>query len=80
MQITGTGSGVQGQWCETTKQIRFQVADNAFSYAMPHPNAPDNRTPVYAATLASDGTFESTQNSSTMTGRVIGSLRRVSDE
>ena len=73
VQITGTGSGAQRQWCETTTQIVFQVASNAFSYAMPHPNAPDNRTPVYAATIASDGTFKSTLNSGTMTGRATGS-------
>jgi hypothetical protein len=72
VQITGMGSGVQRQWCETPPQIVFQVSNNAFSYAMPHPNAPDNPTPVYAATIAPDGAFRSSIGSGTMNGRVIG--------
>jgi hypothetical protein len=72
VQITGLGSGVQQQWCETDPQIVFQVTNNAFSYAMPHPNAPNNPTPVYSATIASDGSFRSSLPSGTMTGRVTG--------
>ncbi len=72
VQITGLGSGVKQQWCETDPQIIFQVTHNAFSYAMPHPNAPNNPTPVYSATIASDGSFRSSLSSGTMTGRVTG--------
>jgi hypothetical protein len=72
VQITGLGSGTQRQWCETDPQIVFQVSNNAFSYAQPHPNAPNNPTPVYAATIASDGTFRSSLANGTMTGRVAG--------
>jgi hypothetical protein len=72
VQITGLGSGVQQQWCETEPQIAFQVTHNAFSYAMPHPNAPNNPTPVYSATIASDGTFRSGLATGTMTGRITG--------
>ena len=67
-----TVSGVQRQWCETTPEIVFQVTSNPFSYPMPHPNAPENPTPVYAATIASDGTFQSILNSGRMTDRVVG--------
>ena len=73
VQITGLGSGVQQQWCETDPQIAFQVTNNAFSYAMPHPNAPNNPTPIYSATIAPDGSFRSSLASGTMTGRIIGS-------
>jgi hypothetical protein len=72
VQITGLGSGVQQQWCETDPQIVFEVTHNAFSYAMPHPNAPNNPTPVYSATIAADGSFRSSLSSGTMTGRVTG--------
>jgi hypothetical protein len=72
VQITGLGSGTMRQWCETDPQIVFQVSNNAFSYAMPHPNAPDNPSPVYAATIASDGTFSTTLASGTMRGHVSG--------
>jgi len=72
VQITGIGSGTLRSWCETDPQIVFQVSHNAFSYAQPHPNAPNNPTPVYAATIAPDGTFNTTLASGTMRGRVTG--------
>jgi hypothetical protein len=72
VQITGLGSGVQRQWCETDPQMVVQVAANAFSYSMPHPNAPNNPTPVYSATIAPDGSFRSDIGSGVMTGRVSG--------
>ena len=72
VQITGIGSGTLRSWCETDPQIVFQVSNNAFSYAQPHPNAPNNPTPVYAATIAPDGTFNTTLASGTMRGRVTG--------
>jgi hypothetical protein len=72
VQIIGLGSGVQQQWCETDPQIVFQVTNSAFSYAMPHPNAPNNPTPVYSATIAPDGSFRSSLPTGTMTGRVNG--------
>jgi hypothetical protein len=72
VQITGLGSGTQRQWCETDPQIVFQVSNNAFSYSQPHPNAPDNPTPVYAATIASDGTFRSALANGTMIGHITG--------
>ena len=72
VQITGLGSGTLRQWCDTDPQIVFQVSHNAFSYAQPHPNAPNNPTPVYAATIAPDGTFNTTLASGTMRGRVTG--------
>jgi hypothetical protein len=72
LHITGLGSGVQRQWCESDPQIVFVVTNNSFSYAMPHPNAPNNPTPVYSAAIASDGAFRSSIASGTMTGRVTG--------
>ena len=72
IQITGLGSGVQRLWCETNPEIVVHVANNAFRYEMPHPNAPDNPTPVYAATIAPDGTFNGQIGSGTMSGRVTG--------
>jgi hypothetical protein len=72
VQITGLGSGIQKSWCETDPQMVVQVTGNAFSYAMPHPNAPDNPTPVYSATIAPDGAFSSQIGTGLMSGRVIG--------
>ena len=72
IQITGVGSGVQRPWCQTDPQMVVQVTNNAFRYAMPHPNAPDNPTPVYAATIGPDGIFKSQIGSGTMSGRVDG--------
>jgi hypothetical protein len=72
IQITGLGSGVQRQWCQTDPQMVVQVTNNSFRYEMPHPNAPDNPTPVYTATIAPDGTFNSQVVSGTIIGRVTG--------
>jgi hypothetical protein len=49
-----------------------QVAANKFSYAMPHPNSPDNPTPVYSARIASNGSFRSDIGTGVMTGQVDG--------
>ncbi len=73
VQITGLGSGMQQRWCETEPNMVIHVTRNAFQYAMPHPNAPDNPTPVYSATIAPDGTFNSQLDSGLMMGRVTGS-------
>jgi hypothetical protein len=73
IQITGTGSGIQQRWCETDPKMVVQVTNNSFRYAMPHPNAPDNPTPVYSATIAPDGTFYGQLQSGTMHGRITGS-------
>jgi len=72
IQITGLGSSIDRRWCETDPQMTVQVAAGKFSYAMPHPNAPDNPTPVYPATIAPDGSFRSDIGSGVMTGKVAG--------
>jgi hypothetical protein len=72
VRITGLGSGLQRRWCETDPQMFVQVTDNAFQYATSHPNAPDNPTPVYSATMAKNGTFNSQIVSGTMTARATG--------
>ena len=73
MRITGIGSGVQRRWCETDPQMIVQVAGNSFTYAMTHPNVPDNPTPVYSTTIAPDGVFQSQLGSGVMNGKVVGS-------
>jgi hypothetical protein len=73
VQITGLGSGMQRSWCETDPQIVIQVSGNSFTYAMPHPNAPDNPTPIYSATIAPNGTFNTQIASGMMSGRVADS-------
>jgi hypothetical protein len=72
VQITGLGSGIQRQWCETEPQMAVQVADNKFTYTMPHPNTPGNPTMVYSAAIAPDGSFRSDIGTGVMTGRVSG--------
>ena len=71
VQITGIGSGVQRRWCETDPQVVVRVTGNSFTYAMPHPNAPNNPTPVYTATIAPDGFFQSQLQSGVMRGQVV---------
>ena len=70
--ITGLGSGVQREWCETNPNIVLQVTNGAFTYAMPHPNTPSNFTPVYTATIAADGSFRSQIDTGTMRGKAAG--------
>jgi len=53
--------------------LTVQVAAGKFSYAMPHPNAPANPTPVYSATIAPNGSFRSDIGTGVMTGQVVGS-------
>ena len=72
VQITGLGSGMQRQWCETDPAMVVQVTGNSFTYSMPHPNAPGNPTPVYPASIAPDGTFHTEIGSGVMNGQVIG--------
>ncbi len=72
IQVTGTGSGVQVRWCETDPRMVVQVTGNSFSYSMPHPNAPDNPTPVYSATIAPNGIFRAERISGVMHGQVAG--------
>ncbi len=72
VQITGLGSGVQRQWCETNPEVILQVTSSAFTYAMPHPNTPSNFTSVYSATIAADGSFHSQTDTGTMSGKVAG--------
>ena len=73
VQITGLGSGTDRRWCETDPEIVIEVKQNRFSYAMPHPNVPGDFTPVYAATIASDGTFISQIGTGSIHGQVNGS-------
>jgi hypothetical protein len=72
VQITGLGSGIQRQWCETDPQMTVRVTGNKFGYAMPHPNTPGNPTMVYSAAIAPDGSFRSDIGSGVMTGRITG--------
>jgi hypothetical protein len=72
IQVTGLGSGIEASWCETDPQMLVRVSSAAFSYAMPHPNAPGNPTPVYSGNVASDGTFTANLGSGTMAGRITG--------
>ena len=73
VQITGLGSGIQKDWCETNPQMTVQVAGNKFTYTMPHPNTPGEPTMVYSASIAPDGSFRSDIGTGVMTGRVAGS-------
>jgi hypothetical protein len=72
VQITGLGSGIQRQWCETDPQMAVKVAANQFNYAMPHPNTPGTPDMVYSAAIAPDGSFRSDIGTGVMTGRVTG--------
>jgi hypothetical protein len=72
VEITGLGSGIQKQWCETDPQMSVQVAGNKFGYAMAHPNTPGNPTMVYSAAIGPDGSFRSDIGTGVMTGRVSG--------
>ena len=72
VQVTGLGSGIQKQWCDTDPLSVVQVSGDAFRYAMPHPNAPDNPTPVYRGRVAPDGRFRSQLGSGTMIGQITG--------
>lgn len=72
VQITGLGSGIQRQWCETDPQMVVQVTGNKFDYAMPHPNTPGTPTMSYSAAIMPDGAFRSDIGTGVMTGRVTG--------
>jgi hypothetical protein len=72
IQITGLGSGIQREWCETDPRMTVQVTGNKFGYAMPHPNTPGNPTMVYSAAIAPDGSFRSDIGTGVMSGRVTG--------
>ena len=59
-------------WCDTPGQPAITVANGQFTYATPHPELPGNPTPIYTATMASDGSFYGQDISGTISGRVSG--------
>jgi hypothetical protein len=79
VQVTGVGSGGDISWCETDRQLSWQVTNHTFTYVQPHPNAPhpasvDTRTATYSGTISSDGSIRGTSNfSGTIEGRLNGS-------
>jgi hypothetical protein len=73
IRVTSTAAAAQGtDWCMTPGQPVITVANGQFGYAVPHPNAPGNPTPVFQATLAQDGTFSGQGNGGTISGQVSG--------
>ena len=73
IRVTGMAAEAQGtNWCETPGQPVITVSSGQFSYAIPHPNVPDNPTPVFQAALAQDGSFAGGANNGTIAGQVRG--------
>jgi hypothetical protein len=79
VRSTGASGGMRQSDCETPSPIAIDVRDNRFSLAQPHPAAAastpslqDKTTPVYNATIASDGTIKgvSEQTNATLEGRI----------
>jgi hypothetical protein len=73
---TGIGAGGNLQttnWCDTPGQPIVTVTNGQLTYAVPHPNVPGNPTPVFEATMSTDGSFTGQVNSGSMSGHVVGS-------
>lgn len=61
-----------GSLCDTPGQPIIAIANGQFSYALQHPNAPGNPTPMFQATMAADGSFVGQGNNGTISGQVHG--------
>ena len=80
LTLTGVGAGVPRVGCAANPQFMVQVAQNAFSYAQPHPRATikapgfptTNATATYAAAVAQDGSFS---GQSQLGGTIAGSIK-----
>jgi len=73
IRVTGMSAQAAGtNWCESPGQPTITVSNGQFSYAVPHPNMPGNPTPIFAATMAKDGSFSGQANNGTISGRVSG--------
>lgn len=73
ISIAASASVAKGiSWCETPGQPVITVVNGQFSYAVPHPNMPDNPTPTFQAVVAQDGSFLSQSNGGTISGQVRG--------
>jgi hypothetical protein len=73
IRVTGMSGQAKGtNWCDTPGQPVITVSNGQFNYAVPHPNVPGNPTPVFAATIAPDGSFSGTANNGTISGKASG--------
>jgi hypothetical protein len=81
VKVTGGSVGMSARDCETPQGISIDVKNNQFSLAQPHPNVGESTpslrektTPVYNATIRSDGSIVGTSGNSTatMVGRISG--------
>jgi hypothetical protein len=57
IRITSSSEVIPYSWCETPGQPIITVANQQFSYTVPHPNIPGKPPFTYTATIAPDGTF-----------------------
>ena len=73
LRNTGSaGAASMTSWCASPGQPMVTVTNGQFSYAVPHPNVPGNPTPVYPATMATDGSFSGQITAGSITGAVNG--------
>jgi hypothetical protein len=77
---TGTAGSMREDDCATPPRLSIEVVNGRFSLPVPHPRVAatpslsDRTTPVYEASIASDGriTGRSSQTNTTLDGQVSG--------
>ncbi len=52
--------------------MHVNVVGGEFTYAMPHPKAPDNPTPVYSARIGPNGTANAPLSTGVLTAHFTG--------
>jgi hypothetical protein len=81
ISVSGAATSMKDSDCATDPRFSVNVADNQFSFPLPHPavsaNTPSLRkaaTPVYNASIGPDGTIKGLSNDTNtpMSGRVTG--------
>jgi hypothetical protein len=81
LRLTGAGGGMHQSDCATDPRFSVNVTGNQFSFPLSHPAAVkatpslrDSATPIYNASIASDGTIKGLSNNTNtvMDGRVSG--------
>jgi hypothetical protein len=81
LRVTGVSTSMNRSDCDTDPRFSVKVTGNQFSFSLPHPAAVkatpslrDSATPIYNASIASDGTIKGFSNNTntTMDGRVAG--------
>lgn len=69
---TSFGAAQSTPWCNTPGQPIVTIKNGQFTYAVPHPNYPDQLVVPFSAEVAQDGSFQGQAIEGSIAGRIEG--------